>query len=94
MVAQVEECLKIAEQRQVYYTRRGSTLYAIHWGWPDGRFVLEGVRPRRNARIRILGGSGDLTWRTEGDRVVVDAPSAKAAGKFAYALAIEGVGEN
>lgn len=63
-------------------------LYAIHWGWLPEGFALPGVRPRAGAKVRMLGVDQDLNWRISGDRLLVDAPAARPAGNYAYAIRI------
>jgi alpha-L-fucosidase len=88
-----EATLRIAEQQPVYYTRKGPTVYAVHWGWPTGEFVLTGVHPQAGAKIRMLGAAGDLNWRMQGSELLVEKPAAKPAGKWAYTLVIDRAGE-
>lgn len=83
------EVVRLAEARgPVYYTRKGSILYAIHWGWPAGSFDLGNIRPAAGANIRMLGVDQNLQWRLDGTRLSVVAPAARPC-EHAYAFRIE-----
>lgn len=86
---QFEESLKIARaDGPFYYTRRGGNLYAIHYGWPEASVTIPGVRPKPGAKIRMIGVDRDLTWRQDGDRLVIDTPAVTPPCKYAYSYRI------
>ncbi len=88
-VWQFQESLKIAKNNgPFYYTHRGSTLYAIHYGWPQASVTIPGVRPKPGAKIRMVGVDRDLTWRQDGERLVIDTPAATPPCKYAYSYRI------
>jgi len=59
----------------VRFTRRSASLYAIALGQPaDAELAIRSVRPPDGAHVRLLGREGDLTWRQEGEDLVVTLP--------------------
>jgi len=77
--------------KQVFFTRKGDTLYAITAGWPDRELVLRGVKAAPAATVSMLGWSGSLTHRIEGDNVVIQVPPLnpdQAPCRYAYAFKI------
>mgnify|MGYP005849313893 CR=1 FL=1 len=82
------ECVRIARERgPLYLTRKGQTLYAIHWGWPGESLTIPSVKPPRGAAIRMLGVEQDLAWHQAWDGIVVQTPKTPPC-KHAYALRI------
>ena len=86
---QFEESVKVARGTgPLYYTRKGGTLYAIHYGWPETSISIPGVRPKPGAKIRMVGIDRDLTWRQDGGRLVIDPPAGTPPCKYAYSFRI------
>jgi alpha-L-fucosidase len=57
----------------VYFTQKPNALYAIMNGWPPKEFRLPVEDPRNVKRVTILG-QNLLSWKTEGDHLVLDIP--------------------
>ncbi|MCX6866533.1 MAG: alpha-L-fucosidase [Verrucomicrobia bacterium] len=82
--------------REIRFTTKGTTLYAIALGWPDdGKLVIrslakpEGRDINAISDIRLLGHDGKLEWKQGPDGLVVTLPSGKLS-EFTSALRITG----
>jgi hypothetical protein len=82
------ECVKVARNDgPLYFTRKGQTLYAIHWGWPGESVKLPGIKPARGAAIRMLGVEQELLWREAGDGLIIQTPKTPPCRHaFAYRI--------
>ena len=79
----------------VRYTAKGSAVYAVLLGWPDGgRVVLKALRagspdyPGEVGSVRLLGSDGDLEVDRQADGLHVTLPADKPCD-HAFALRIE-----
>ncbi len=62
-------------RKEVLFTRKGSTLYAMLPRYPSGDLVLRGIALPRGARISLLGTRhAGIPWRQKGADVVISAP--------------------
>jgi alpha-L-fucosidase len=62
-------------RKEILFTRKGSTLYAMLPLYPSGDFVLRGITLPRGARISLLGTRYDgIHWRQKGEDVIISAP--------------------
>jgi len=61
--------------KQVFFTRKNDTLYAITPRWPKGGLVLKDVQPTSRTVVHLLGRAEPLTWRREGNSLVIDVPA-------------------
>jgi alpha-L-fucosidase len=62
-------------RKEILFTRKGQTLYAIMPLYPQGNLTLRNVRLARDARIALLGTSHTkIAWRQKGGDVVIFAP--------------------
>ena len=59
-------------QETLAYTRKGNTLYATSFRWPDEELTLSVPPPDPGMRVVLLGREGDLPWRYEGETLIVD----------------------
>jgi len=77
---------RTADGVDIRYTRKGDALYAILMDAPrPGPLVLPGLKPVSGASIQLLGCEGDLSWRQQADRLIIDVPGDRPPG-FAPAL--------
>lgn len=60
-------------RKEVLFTRKGNSLYAICAILPDERLVLQGIKASVGATVTLLG-IGDLDWNQSGDNLVVAMP--------------------
>jgi alpha-L-fucosidase len=79
--------------RDIRFTSKGNTLYAIALDWPGTQMTVHSLSAanlggRSVRQVSLLGYSGKLTWKQTPGGLVVDLPSAKQ-GKFAHTLKIE-----
>ena len=70
--------------RDIRFTTKGKTLYAIAMGWPDGgKMVIQSLAktadPKQNkiSKVELLGHSGKLKFAQTADGLVVELPGAK-----------------
>jgi alpha-L-fucosidase len=82
-------------RKEILFTRKGETLYAILPVYPQGSLTVRDVRLAKGARVALLGSRHqDLAWRRSGADLVISTPAIRDgelpfAG--AYTLRIEGV---
>ena len=84
------------DAREIRFTTKGATLYAIALGWPDdGKLVIrslakpDGQNVNRITAISLLGHAGDLKWQQGPEGLVVGLPDKKIS-EFTTALRITG----
>ena len=70
--------------RDIRFTTKGKTLYAIALGWPDdGKIVIKSLAktadPKQNKinKIKLLGSSGKLKFEQTTNELVVEIPGQK-----------------
>jgi alpha-L-fucosidase len=82
-------------RKEILFTRKGKTLYAILPRYPQGDLTVRNVRLEKSARISLLGTSHSrVTWRQKGGDVVIAAPQlidGEVAFAGAYTFRIEGL---
>lgn len=66
-----------AKDGKVYYTRKGSSLYAICFKWPKGELKLSGVGAVKG--VSLLGSQVAIGFKADGNSVVIDASSVSPA---------------
>ncbi len=79
--------------RDIRYTTRGNTLYAVVLDWPGETAILNSVTPanldgRQVVSIRLLGAAGELAWKQAPDQLLVTMPRERPCD-FAFTLRIE-----
>ena len=84
------------DAREIRFTTKGATLYAIALGWPeDGKLVVrslakpDGQEVNLLTGVRLLGYDGEVKWHQSPDGLVVDLPATRVSGHTA-ALRITG----
>jgi alpha-L-fucosidase len=62
-------------RKEILFTSKGRTVYAILPKYPQGTLTIRELRPVRGARISLLGSRhADLEWRQKGRDVIVTMP--------------------
>jgi alpha-L-fucosidase len=61
-------------RKEILFTRKGETLYAILPRYPDGPLVVRDVRLPKGARVTLLGKADALDWRQRGADLVISMP--------------------
>ncbi len=77
--------------RDVRYTLKGDTLYAIVLGWPGEYATLETLKrlyPAEIKSVRMLGGDQALAWKLTSEGLVIKTPDNKPC-EHAYVFKIE-----
>ena len=63
-------------RKEILFTRRNGTLYAILPRYPAGELTLRDLRPGKGARVSLLGSRhADIAWKQVGRDVVVTVPA-------------------
>jgi len=82
-------------RKEILFTRKGLTLYAILPRYPQGDLTVRNVRLEKSARISLLGTShSSVKWRQKGGDVVIAAPQlidGEVPFAGAYTFRIEGL---
>lgn len=60
--------------KEIFFTRKGTTLYAITPKLPVGELVIKDVTADENSEISLLGYAEPLPWRQRGGDIVIDLP--------------------
>jgi alpha-L-fucosidase len=61
--------------KQVFFTQKTGTLYAITPGWPGKQLVLRELTVPANPTSTMLGVPGALNTRAEGNSLVIETPA-------------------
>ena len=78
--------------RDIRFTTKGDTLYAIALGWPkDGKLLVKslGSAAGKVSSVSLLGHAGELTWKQGEQGLEIDLPAAKPC-EHAFAFKILG----
>jgi alpha-L-fucosidase len=62
-------------RKEILFTRKGVTLYAILPRYPAGSLVVRGVRVAKRASVTLLGRDGALEWQARGADLVISLPA-------------------
>jgi alpha-L-fucosidase len=63
-------------RKEILFTRKDSTLYAILTRYPRGEFTIKDLKLPAKARVSLLGAKGlRIGWRQKGPDVVIAAPA-------------------
>ncbi len=77
--------------KQLFFTKKGEDLYAISPGWPGKDLVVRSVRAHADTRVTLLGASGELPIKINGDTLVATMPNllpGEAPSQYAFAFKI------
>jgi len=80
--------------KQVFFTKKADTLYAITPGWPGETLVLKDIDPASTTTITLLGVGTPLKWKKQGKNVVIETPRLyvdQLPCKYAYAFKLTGI---
>lgn len=61
--------------KQIFFTRKGSSIYAITPYWPDKQLVIRNIKTTPQTKITMLGVNGDLTFKVDQTSVTVQVPN-------------------
>ena len=75
-------------QGPIRYTKKGSCIYAIHQGWAGEALEFDNPGVKPESEIRMLGTEGALSWKAEGNRLVVELPG-NIPSEHAFVLKME-----
>jgi len=88
-----EQTVAVAKQNApFYFTRNGDTVYAIHWGLPQGDVRIPGVTAEPGSEIRMLGVDKPLKWEQQGADIIVTPPTDMPC-KHAVSFSIQTTGK-
>ncbi len=57
-----------------FFTKKENNLYAITPRWPGDSLVLKNLKASPNTEITLLGHEGALTWKKDGENIVIETP--------------------
>lgn len=80
--------------KEIFFTRKVNTLYAICPIFPDGKLVVNDLTLSSDAHITMLGREGELRWQQIDNDVEIVVPHmnpSKMPCDFAYTFKIEGL---
>ena len=83
-----------AEGEKIRYTSKGGAVYAVALEWPGKKLELESPKPGKGTKVELLGRPGDLKWRKEGGKFVIEVPPlspAEAPCRHAFVFRLTGV---
>ena len=60
--------------KEVFFTSKEDTLFAIVPTWPDKTLVLKDVTASDQSEITMLGVGKPLSWKNEGNVLIIDVP--------------------
>ncbi|MCK9413289.1 MAG: alpha-L-fucosidase [Prolixibacteraceae bacterium] len=81
-----------ADLPEVFYTKKGNSLYAICPIWPGEELILNGVVPSKTANISILGIGKNLKWSVNNNNLHIKVPQLtidKLPCQYAWTFKIE-----
>ena len=82
-----------SRQEYLVYTTRDENLFVITFEWPDSVLSVPIPEPPAGTRIFVLGLEGELPWRFEAGRLLVDfseIPYSQIPGSWAWTLRLDG----
>jgi alpha-L-fucosidase len=81
-------------RKSVRYTSKDGAVYAISLAWPGKELVLSAPVPSEGATAAMLGVPGNLEWRSEGGKMIIEVPQLSVAEvpcRYAYVFKLTGV---
>lgn len=83
-----QQTVKVArEHGPFYYTTKGDTVYAIHWGWPGEELAIPNIKVKPGGTVRMLGVETPLEWQEQDGHLVVRMPAVQPC-RHAFSIAI------
>ncbi|NOT61550.1 MAG: alpha-L-fucosidase [Acidobacteria bacterium] len=80
------------EADQIFYTRKGTDVYAFALRWPGSELTLKGARALSGLTVRLLGHPAPLNWRNVNGNLTIEMPSnAPANNRHAYVFKLNAV---
>jgi alpha-L-fucosidase len=82
--------------KEIFFTHKADSLYAITPRWPGKELVVRNVRAEKETRVTWLATGQTLKWRNRGDSLVISMPEFDPNAlspelQFAHAFKITGV---
>ncbi|MDC1106011.1 alpha-L-fucosidase [Prolixibacteraceae bacterium] len=80
--------------KEVFFTYKDGSLYAILPKWPGNEIVLRDVQVSKDSKVTLLGIDGFLSFEDDKEGVIVTMPTYNPNGKlvdYAYVLKIENI---
>ncbi len=90
----LQKYTKKAWRKSVRYTAKDGAVYAISLVWPGKELALEEPVASNETKVSMLGVRGDLKWRADGGRTIVETPPLsvdEAPCRHAYVFKLTGV---
>lgn len=79
--------------KEVFFTRKGSTLYAILPAWPNHELRIRDLQLQKSSRIQVLGSGQRISWTRRGSDTLIHPGhlDRKGTSRYAYVLRITDV---
>jgi alpha-L-fucosidase len=61
--------------KEVFFTQKGSNIYAICPKWPGNKLVIRDMKLKKGVRISWLANGRALNWKKKGKNVEVEIPA-------------------
>lgn len=82
--------------KEIFFTKKDNTLYAICPIYPKDQLVVKGVKLKSNAKIEMLGYNKKIKWKQKGNDVVIVVPtltSSEVPCQYAWTFKLSGLNE-
>jgi len=61
--------------KQVFFTKKQDTIYAITPGWPGKQLVIKNIKLSKDSKVSLLGVNRDIQFSINGDDLVIITPT-------------------
>lgn len=69
-----QEKINPGTNKNIFFTKKGSDLYAILLNWPEGEVILRGIKAKSSARVSLLGSDRPAGMRNSGGNLTITLP--------------------
>jgi len=81
-----------SEQMKVRFTKKTSAVYAVILGEPSSKtLVMRGVEAKEGTKLSLVGVSGELKWKQNGEDIEIEMPGGALPSKNAVTVKMEGM---
>jgi alpha-L-fucosidase len=81
-----------SDRMKVRFTKKGSAVYAVILGEPAGKtLALKEFEAKTGTKMSLVGGSGELKWKQNGEDVELELPVGELPSKHAVTVKMEGM---
>ena len=62
-------------KKEIFFTQKGNSLYAISPTWPNGELIIRDVNASEDAHVKLLSNNQSLEWENKGKDLVIKMPA-------------------